>query len=151
MTHNEPKKNRINIRSKKNLEKENELEITAREELLRRLERPLKLLKDRATVQRTKRLLKEQAFREYRTVDEAHEAYGYGFISEKQYKEIAVAIENKDEELATLVFPEEAAASILCRFMNRLINEIETFKFELLPPEEQSRILEERNKKSELK
>lgn len=145
MAQNEPTENRINIRSKKNLEEENKLEIAAREQLLRRLERTLKLLNNRANVRRKNMILKERALRgEYRTVDEAHEAYGYGFISEKQYKEIAEAIENKDEEIAALVFPEQAAASILFDFMRRLMNEIEAFKFELLPPEEQSRILDER-------
>ena len=135
MAQNEPTENRINIRSKKNLEEENKLEIAAREQLLRRLERTLKLLNNRANVRRKNMILKERAIRgEYRTVDEAHEAYGYGFISEKQYKEIAEAI----------VFPEQVAASILFDFMRRLMNEIEAFKFELLPPEGQSRILDER-------
>lgn len=145
MAQNEQTENRINIRSKKNLEEENKLEIAAREQLLRRLERTLKLLNNRANVRRKNMILKERALREeYRTVDEAHEAYGYGFISEKQYKEIVEAIENKDEKIAALVFPEQAAASILFDFMRRLMNEIEAFKFELLPPEEQSRILDER-------
>lgn len=140
------KDQRITLKSRPSPEEERaktELEVAAREELIKRLQHPEKLLKAAAQKQRDKRVARLNAAREYKTIAEAEDAWGWGFINEQQLEEIKEIIRNGDEALAAETSPEEAAEKILGRIIGGLIDELAAFKFELLPPEEQARRLEE--------
>jgi hypothetical protein len=128
-------------------------EIKTRELVLKRLSHPLALAQAAAEKKRSERLARLEALGEYKTFEEAHEAYGWGYISEEEFETIRNFLEHK-EELKSERSAEEYAADILQEFVVGLRKEIASFKFELLPQKEQKRIqqqqaeLLERHKKN---
>lgn len=117
-------------------------EIKARKELLRRLEHPRKLLKAAAQKEYDKRqtLVNHE---EYASVDEAHEAYGYGYITEAEFDAIREAFEKGQDYVENTTTPVEAANRLLIEFAVRLEREVRSFEFDLLPAAEQDRIRKE--------
>ena len=124
-----------------------DLDIKARAELVKRLQHPRSLLEAAAAKERAKRVaVFEKTKGEYKTPDEAHDAYGYDCITEAEYEQIKEAFEKGEKFVEENTSPEEAAFSILTDFIGRLEREIRSFKFEQLSPEEQARIIESNNK-----
>lgn len=121
------------------------LEIKARKEVLKKLENPLKRLRQQADANYEKRKTRIQAAREYGSIEEAHDAWGYDCITEEEYEEIKRVFELGDEYVEKHISPQEAAVKILERFVGGLYTEIRSFEFDLLTPEEQERL---RNKKN---
>ena len=115
------------------------LEIQSRKVVIEKIKNAYKRLKRQAEANYDKRKLKIQSASEYKSVDEAHDAWGYDCITEKQYNEIRKIFEQGEEYLEKHVSPQEVA-KILGEFIGRLSYEIRSFEFELLPPEEQERI-----------
>lgn len=64
------------------------LEIQSRKEVLKKIENAYQRLKKQAESNYEKRKAKIQAASEYKSIDEAHEAWGYDCITEKEYNEI---------------------------------------------------------------
>lgn len=128
------------------------LEIKARREVLRKIENAYKRLKRQAEANYEKRKQKIQSASEYKSIDEAHDAWGYDCITEQEYNEIVKIFEHGEEYVEKQLSPQEVAVKILGEFMGRLNSEIRSFEFELLPPEEQARRLEnEREFREKLK
>lgn len=116
------------------------LEIEARKEVLKKVENAFKRLRKQADSNLEKRREKVRAAREYRSLDEAHEAWGYDFITDEEFEEIKKVFELGDAYIENNLSPQEVAVNILGRFMGGLNKEIRSFEFELLPIEEQERI-----------
>ncbi len=116
------------------------LEIEARKEVLKKVENAFKRLRKQADSNLEKRREKVRAAREYRSLDEAHEAWGYDFITDEEFEEIKKVFELGDAYIENNLSPQEVAVNILGRFMGGLNKEIRSFEFELLPIEEQKRI-----------
>lgn len=128
------------------------LEIRARREVLRKIENAYKRLKKQAEANYEKRKAKVQSASEYKSIDEAHDAWGYDCITENEYNEIVKIFEQGEEYVEKQLSPQEVAVKILGEFIGRLNSEIRSFEFELLPPEEQARRLEhEREFREKLK
>lgn len=122
------------------------LEIQSRKEVLKKIENAYKRLKQQAQANYEKRKLKVQSASEYKSIEEAHDAFGYDCITEDEYYEIVEIFEKGEEYVEKHLSPQEVAVKILGEFIGRLYSEIRSFEFELLPPEEQARILCEREK-----
>lgn len=124
------------------------LEIQSRKVVLEKIENAYKRLKKQAEANYEKRKLKvQQATGDYKTVDEAHDAWGYDCITEKEYYEILRIFEQGEEYVEKHLSPQEVAVKILGEFIGRMNSEIRSFKFDLLPPEEQARILKEQEER----
>lgn len=121
------------------------LEIKARKEVLKKVENAFKRLRKQADSNLEKRREKVRAAREYRSLDEAHEAWGYDFITDEEFEEIKKVFELGDAYIENDLSPQEVAVNILGRFMGGLNKEIRSFEFELLPIEEQERIRKQKH------
>lgn len=119
------------------------IEIKIREILLKRLTHPAELLKTAAKKEADRRGARVNGAREYKTYEEAQEAYGWELITDEEFAGIAKALEEGDEYTETNRTPTELANEMLRDFMGRLEGDIRSFKFELLPPEEKERIHKE--------
>lgn len=119
------------------------LEIQSRKEVLKKIENAYKRLKKQAEANYEKRKAKVQAASEYKSIDEAHDAWGYDCITEQEYNEIVKVLEQGAEFVEKHLSPQEVAVKILGEFMGRLSSEIRSFEFDLLSPEEQLRLLRE--------
>ena len=119
------------------------LEIRARKEVLRKIENAYNRLKKQAEANYEKRKEKAQAASEYKSIEEAHDAWGYDCITEQEYNEIVKIFELGAEYVEKHLSPQEVAVKILGEFMGRLSSEIRSFEFDLLSPEEQLRLLRE--------
>lgn len=119
------------------------LEIQSRKEVLKKIENAYKRLKKQAEANYEKRKAKVQAASEYKSIDEAHDAWGYDCITEQEYNEIVKVFEQGAEFVEKHLSPQEVAVKILGEFMGRLSSEIRSFEFDLLSPEEQLRLLRE--------
>lgn len=122
-----------------------QLEIKARKEVLKKVENAFKRLMKQADSNLEKRREKVRAAREYRSLDEAHEAWGYDFITDEEFEEIKKVFELGDAYIENDLSPQEVAVNILGRFMGGLNKEIRSFEFELLPIEEQERIRKQKH------
>lgn len=121
------------------------LEIEARKEVLKKVENAFKRLRKQADSNLEKRKEKVRAAREYRSLDEAHEAWGYDFITDEEFEEIKKVFELGDAYIENNLSPQEVAVNILGRFIAGLNKEIRSFKFELLPIEEQECIRKQKH------
>lgn len=122
-------------------------EIRVRKLALKRLAVPLKQAIAAGEKARAVRIERLQKLSDYKSFDEAQEAYGYGAITEQEFDAICASLE-RQEELKEERSAEECAAEILHEFIQRLTREIAHFEFELLPQEEREKILK-RNLESE--
>ena len=115
------------------------LEIAWRKELLARLQAPLKVLKRKAGREQEQRLARAQELSVYESAEEAHEAYGYGYITWNEYSAIQDRF-NSIEPGSVAMSAAEAALDALEEFMRRLHGEIKEYEWSALPEEEQQRI-----------
>ena len=142
----------MNIDQKNEQRKVLELEAAARRELLKRLDHPEKLLKAAVDKETAKAEQRVERNRQYRTVEEVQEAYGYEEITDDERCALIKAIEDGEDYVNNTMTPLRAALGILRDFTGRLSREAVDFEFSLLPPEEQERRLkeaEERRKATE--
>lgn len=114
-------------------------EIRARKLVIKRLEHPLALARAAAEKKKAAREARLDELGEYKTFNDAQEAYGFGAISEEEFDQIVDFLENK-EQMKSVRSPEEHAADILQEFVVGLEREIAGLEFELLPQKEQERI-----------
>ena len=128
--------------TKKNKEeiKDLKIELKARKLVLAKLESALKPLAAKAERHRVDRAVRrETLLGEYKTYDEAHEAYGYGYISEKEFEEIAEFLESSQKKVDA-PDAEAIAADILKGWIKIMKSDIDHFEFELKSPEEREEI-----------
>jgi hypothetical protein len=122
------------------------LEIKAREELARRLEHPLKLLKTAAEKEQKKRQDRIEHLTEYKSYSEAQEAYGWEIITEEEFDEIVRILETGTESIEKERTPVEVALEILQKFVGGLHYEVASFEFDLLPEDEKERVRQKNEK-----
>ena len=120
------------------------LEVKCRKELCKRLTYPMELLKKAADKELCKRKERVEALSDYKSYDELQEAYGYGAISEEEFEAAARALEDGEDYIDKASSPVELAAKMLQEYIAGLHKEIRSLEFELLPAEEQLRILRQR-------
>lgn len=125
------------------------LGIRANKEVLRRLETPIKRLREKVGRERTDRAVRRQALREYKTESEIMEAYGWGQITDDEQRELLAGLEGDRIYVEETPTVNSEALSVLEDFASRLRREIDSFQFDLLPPKEQDRILREREERLE--
>lgn len=120
--------------------KDFKVELKARKLVLAKLETALKPLQAKAERQHTDRAARREALLHYyKTYDEAHEAYGYGYITEKEFQDIVDFLESSQEKVDA-PDAEAIAASIIKDWIKRMNSDIYHFEFELKSPEEQEDI-----------
>lgn len=134
MTESE-KKNRAQMR----------MDLKARKELLKRLTSPLKRAEAAAKKEYDKRAAHVESLRKYQSPEEAQEAYGYGNITEDEYKEILRAFERDEEYVDNTTTPAEIAAQLLHDYVAHIKKDIAYCEFVLKPKSEQERILRQRD------
>ena len=125
------------------------LGIRANKEALRRLETPIKRLREKVERERTDRAVRRQALREYKTESEIMDAYGWGQITDDERRELLDGLEGDRIYVEETPTVNSEALSVLEDFASRLRREIDSFQFDLLPPKEQDRILREREERLE--
>ena len=125
------------------------LGIRANKEVLRRLETPIKRLREKVERERTDRAVRRQALREYKTESEIMDAYGWGQITDDERRELLDGLEGDRIYVEETPTVNSEALSVLEDFASRLRREIDSFQFDLLPPKEQDRILREREERLE--
>jgi hypothetical protein len=113
-----------------------QLEIDCRQMVVDRLARTLTKLKKDAEVERATVVARQAELRDlYPTEDDAHEAWGYGYITEDEYKTIAGQLAEANNPSVT-----SAARDVLRDMLARLRQEIRDLKWEALPEAERERI-----------
>ena len=128
--------------------KDTKIELKARKLVLAKLESALKPLAAKAERNRVDRAVRrETLLGEYKTYEEAHEAYGYGYISEKEFEEITEFLESSQKKVDA-PDAEAIAADILKGWIKLTKSDIDHLEFELKSPEEQEEI---RRKKEEFR
>lgn len=116
------------------------IELKARKLVLAKLETALKPLQAKADRQHTNRAVRREVLlRDYKTYDEAHEAYGYGYITKKEFEEIVDFLESSQKKVDA-PDAEAIAASIIKGWIKHMNSDIYHFEFELKSPDEQEEI-----------
>jgi|GEM_PF-2473649 len=116
------------------------LEVACRKLLLKRLQTPMNTL-ERARAKEVEESEKRIAsLTEYQAPEEAHEAFGYGYISEDEYRKVCDYFKDGEQISSGSVTETGAAIEILSEFISRLEGEIRYFEWEALPKEEKARI-----------
>jgi len=121
------------------MDRETKQEIEWRNELLARLQAPLKVLKRKAGKEMAQRLARAQELSAYETEEEAHEAFGYGYITWDEYIAIKDRFDNVEPGGATMSAA-EAALNELQGYMRRLQSEIKDLEWSALPEEKKQQI-----------
>ena len=117
------------------------VEIKARKLVIKKLATAISVLQKTADRQKAEKTAKREKLLEYKTYNEAQDAYGYGFITEEEFDEIVEFLE-KSQQIVDEPTAEELALKILLNWRHHMGLEIANLEFEMLPKEEQSRILE---------
>lgn len=104
------------------------LEIRARKEILKKIENPYRRLIDQAHAQQEKRKAEVLAAREYKSIEEARDAWGYDCITEKEFEEIKRVFEKGEAHIEKDLSPQEVAVEMFGEFINRLHTEIRCFE-----------------------
>lgn len=117
------------------------VEIKARKLVIKKLATAISALQKTADRQKAEKTAKREKLLEYKTYNEAQDAYGYGFITEEEFDEIVEFLE-KSQAIVDEPTAEELALKILLNWRHHMGLEIANLEFEMLPKEEQSRILE---------
>lgn len=106
----------------------NKLERKSREELLKRLEYPRKLLEKAAAKRVNERKEKFARFTRFADEKEAQEAYGWGMITEKEYDELCDLFRKGEEEIENERSVEECALEMLESFMRTIKTQCVEFR-----------------------
>ena len=101
-----------------------------------------KLRKRREATLTERKQKMDELLGDYKTVDEARDAYGWDLITEEEFDEIRSTIEN-GERKAVEDDRDSVAVAWLNDFIRRLSDTISSIEFDLLPADEQDRRLKE--------
>jgi len=119
-------------------------EVKCREYLVKRLSVLEKDIEQTVQKEKARRTSRVEELTAYKDTDEAAEAYGYGDITEEEYMEICSVLTDGADFVEFTLTPKAAALEILREFMHRQKSEIQSFEWEMKSPEEQNRILKDR-------
>lgn len=118
------------------------VEIKARKLIIKKLDTAIAALEMTANRQRSEREAKREKLLTYKTYNEAHDAYGWGYITEEEFDEITAFLESS-QEMVDAATAEDIAIRTLKGWRSQAAGEQAALEFELLPQSEQSRIREE--------
>jgi len=118
-------------------------EIKCREILIKRLGTSLSSLTRTVDKENTDRQERVKELSVYQSVQEAHDAYGFDYITWDEFETIKRRFEDAEYAEETSSTTASAALSILKEFIGRLQADIRHFKWEALSPEEKRRIEKE--------
>ena len=113
------------------------LEIKARKLLLKKLSNVSERMNKQAQKQIDNRKAEVEQMSEYRSIEEASDAYGWNIITEEQFEEFKKMFEAGEDYVDNRVSAEEVASGMLNDFLSRIKRDIRSFEFELLPSAEQ--------------
>lgn len=134
------------------LDAETKFEIDCRKLLVKRLQTPKNTLVtacDREANAYSERI---GMLTEFKSADEAHEAYGWGIITESEYEQVRDLFEKGEQIRNGRATPSSAALQMLNEIISHLSREIRDFKWDALPEAEKERIRQSNEKlKAELK
>lgn len=129
------------------------VEIKARKLVIKKLNTAVKFLSQTADKKRAARVEKREKLLQYKTYEEAQEAYGWGFITEEEFDEVVKRLEDTQADVDK-PSAEELAVSTLLGWIKLCMSDIADLEFQMLPPEKQDeirennyRLLEERQKR----
>lgn len=121
--------------------KQSRVEIKARKLIIKKLNTAIDALQKTANRQKAEKQAERDKLLQYKTYKEAQDAYGWGYIDEAEFDAITEFLETSqnvvDEPTA-----EEIAVKTLQDWLNLMGAEIASIEFELLPKEEQRKILD---------
>jgi len=112
------------------------LEIAWRKELVKRLQSPMNSLTRKITKEQELKQKRLEELKKYSTPEEAHDAYGYGYITWDEYEQIRQDFDTADK----IVSPVEAARDELQSIIARLASEIRYFEWDKLSDAEKLEI-----------
>ena len=107
------------------------MEIKSRKLVLKQLDGTLMRMRKQAEKQLQKRIDEVSAAREYKSVDEALDAWGWGFITSEEYETIKELMVTGEKHINEDISVQEIAVKILERFMDGLSSDIYYFEKEL--------------------
>lgn len=107
------------------------MEVKARKEVIAKIKNPLKRLKKQADEKLQVRKAKIAASQEYDSIEDAHEIWGYGGITDEEFEEIKKVLEEGEKYIENHISPQEYGVRILEDFLARLYSEINSFEFDL--------------------
>ena len=121
--------------------KEARVEIKARKLVIKKLNTAIDALKKTANRQKAEKQAERDKLLQYKTYQEAQDAYGWGYIDETEFDAITEFLQTSqsvvDEPTA-----EEIAVRTLQDWLHLMGSEIASLEFEMLPKEEQRKILD---------
>ena len=115
-------------------------EVKCREILIKRLAAPLAALTKVVDKENNKRQERAAELSLYQTEQEAHDAYGYGYITWDEFLSIQKRFEDLEFAEANPTTVTAAALDMLKEFVGRLQSDIRHFEWTALPDSEKERI-----------
>ena len=128
----------MNSTEKKDLK----IELKSRRLIVKKLETAIRALSGTADRNKIVRQIQRDKLLEYKTYNEAQDAYGWGIITEEEFDEITNFLESS-QEIVDKPSAEEIAVNILVGWKKIMQSDIADLEFQLLPEKEQERIREE--------
>jgi len=125
----------------KNERKSLRTEIKARKIIIKKLETAINALQKTADRQKAEKEAERAKLLEYKTYTEAQDAYGWGLITEEEFDRIVEFLESS-QEVVDEPTAEDIAVKVLLNWQHHMGSEIANIEFEMLPKEEQSKILD---------
>lgn len=119
---------------------EDKIEVDCRNILLKKLEAvktSLGKVVDKETAKRAERIAVQS---EYSTVEEAHEAFGWGSITYEEYIEVVASIEDGKKFVEETQTKNSLALEMLNDFMKILKRDAKGWEWEMLPEKEKDAI-----------
>ena len=125
----------------KNERKSLRTEIRARKMIIKKLETAINALQKTADRQKAEKEAERAKLLEYKTYTEAQDAYGWGLITEEEFDRIVEFLESS-QKVVDEPTAEDIAVKVLLNWQYHMGSEIAGLEFEMLPKEEQSKILD---------
>lgn len=125
----------------KKARKEARVEIKARKLIIKKLNTAIDALKKTANRQKAEKQAERDKLLQYKTYQEAQDAYGWGYIDEAEFDAITEFLQTSQSVVDELT-AEEIAVRTLQDWLGLMNDEIASINFEMLPKEEQRRILD---------
>lgn len=116
------------------------IEIDSRNTLLKRLEKVKASLIKVVDKEVAKRAEKIEKLQKYDSVEEAHDAFGYGEITEEEYREVVEFFESGKKFITETKTKNSIALEILNNFISRLKKDVRALEWDMLSEDEKERI-----------
>lgn len=115
-------------------------EIKCCKYLIRRLETLRKDIQKQVDKETEARIKRHMELCQYKTFEEAQEAYGADLISDKEYHQVMDMLEKAEETEEPVKTIRSAAVEELSRYISDLKRDVRDLEWDMLTPEEQERI-----------